>query len=232
MTNVAAVSDTHGMLTPDLIPDCDVLIIAGDFCPNKHYHANGHNVRDAYFQLDWLESQFLPMLSKANADQIVICGGNHDWLLYENETRHRAEELFRITNIVYLNDQSWEYKGLKFYASPHQPWFHDWAYNFPENDHWNGYKVAKATWAKIPNDTNILVTHTPPLGILDKTMEGMKVGCPMLRDRIAQLKISHSFFGHIHECYGQMQLRGTTYVNCSFVTRQMIPNNPIQTFEV
>ncbi len=57
-------------------------------------------------------------------------------------------------------------EGLKFYGSPWQPTFHNWAFNLDRGEE------IKKVWDKIPNDTDVLITHGPPFGILDKTVEG------------------------------------------------------------
>ncbi len=62
-------------------------------------------------------------------------------------------------NFCYLEDSSVQVMGLNIYGSPWQPMFCDWAYNLDR-----GEPCAK-TWAQIPSETDILVTHGPPIGI-------------------------------------------------------------------
>ena len=63
--------------------------------------------------------------------------------------------------------------------------------------------VIPEEWSRIPEDVEILMTHTPALGILDETRRGIEAGCQELRER---LEILHNcrlhVFGHIHEAYG------------------------------
>jgi hypothetical protein len=58
-------------------------------------------------------------------------------------------------------------------------------------------------YARIPSDTEILLTHTPPYGVLDKTRRGKHAGCDVLAARLEQLHACRlHVFGHIHEAHG------------------------------
>lgn len=65
---------------------------------------------------------------------------------------------------------------------------------------------------QIPNDTQILVTHGPPLSVLDGED---KYGCPFLLDFIAQSNIRLHLFGHIHEGFGYVKMKDAHYYNSS-----------------
>jgi Icc-related predicted phosphoesterase len=98
-------------------------------------------------------------------------------------------------------DESVTIEGRVFYGSPYQPWYHGWAFNFPEEP--DGLKEAAAKWSAIPRDTSVLVTHTPAYGLLDQLRRGVHAGCPALRTRLESLtKLRLHVFGHIHEAYG------------------------------
>ena len=71
---------------------------------------------------------------------------------------------------------------MKFYGSPWQPWFCDWAYNLAR-----GEEIA-AKWAAIPSDTDVLVTHGPPLGHGDLCSSGQRAGCLDLLERVHALR--------------------------------------------
>jgi hypothetical protein len=50
---------------------------------------------------------------------------------------------------------------------------------------------------------DVLLTHCPPRGILDRIIVGTRVGDPALRDAVLQrLRPQFHCFGHIHEAYG------------------------------
>ena len=85
-----------------------------------------------------------------------------------------------------------EIDGVKFWGSPWQPAFYDWAFNVPR-----GRQLAEM-WALIPDDTDVLITHTPPYGILDQVENGELVGCEDLREALLRVKPKLHVFGHIH----------------------------------
>ncbi|MEI6873153.1 MAG: UvrD-helicase domain-containing protein, partial [Verrucomicrobiota bacterium] len=62
-------------------------------------------------------------------------------------------------------------EGLKIWGSPYSPRFFDWAFNCDR-----GEDIAQH-WRLIPDDTDILITHGPPAGILDRTIQGDVTGC-------------------------------------------------------
>jgi predicted phosphodiesterase len=220
---IVAVSDTHTMGLRIAVPDGDILIHAGDHT----FRGIEGEVREA---LDWLAS--MPHKHK------IFVAGNHDWYFddYTDKTSFRTWSLKRETavqdllaeypDLTYLEDEAATIEGIKFYGSPWTPEFCDWAFNFPRFD--NG-AFAKDTWAKIPEDTEVLITHGPPAGILDVARGDFgdnRTGCPHLRKRIAQLpNLALHIFGHIHEQYGTETHNGTTFVNAAVNTREYEPLN-------
>lgn len=229
---VAAVSDIHAVLPdPKEVPDCDVLVIAGDYCPNFTYHQHMTNPRDADRQLAWLQGVFTSWAAAINCEEIVVISGNHDWVHWEPATKREARETLRSANLIYLEDTAWEYRGVKFYGSPWTPYFHAWAFNFPQNPA-RARIASQHAWSKIPTGTDVLITHGPPYEILDRTREGNVVGCPYLSEAIIRVRPKLHVFGHIHEGYGQVELNGTTFANVSWVTRDMDSGNPIRVFDV
>lgn len=89
----------------------------------------------------------------------------------------------------------------------------------------------KQYWDKIDINTDILITHGPPHGILDE-VNGCNVGCEELLLAVQRIKPKYHIFGHIHEGYGQKTIDGTTYINCSHVDGKYRPvNQPIR-FEI
>ena len=238
---IACVSDTHGMwqrkseANPSGIeyPEADVLILAGDILANY----SRERTYDANLQLkevEKLDDHFSELKSDGLYDEIVLIAGNHDFCYQKNAIKTQA----LILNAHYLQDSQVELSGVKFWGSPWQPWFWDWAFNFP--NHYENPAQARAhargIWGLIPDDTNVLITHGPQQGILDRTASGMVVGCQYLRDRINELDLKLHVFGHIHESYGQKSLNGLTKefisVNASACNLRYKPVNPIQVVEI
>lgn len=189
---IVCVSDTHGRHRDLTLPPGDLLVHAGDLTRRG--------------RLDELEDfdRWLGSLDRAYRDKVVICG-NHDFCFQEQPQAARA----RVTNAVYLEDGSATVGGLTVYGSPWQPWFGGWAFNLAR-----GPDLA-AVWAKIPAGTDILVTHGPPAGILDRTVRGEFVGCQDLLDRVWEVRPRLHVFGHIHEAAGRADVDGLTFVNAS-----------------
>lgn len=121
------------------------------------------------------------------------------------------------TGVTYLQDSGVELEGVHFWGSPWQPWFMDWAFNLPR-----GQKLAEK-WAMIPDSTQILITHSPPFGILDKLpgREGDNVGCEALMERVHTLPcLQVHIFGHVHSAHGQVQRNGIRFINASICDEQ------------
>lgn len=199
---IVALSDTHmrhahPRLSP--IPDGDVLVHTGDIC--------GHgNITEVIQFNGWLGT--LPHKHK------VIIAGNHDWCFALEEKAERARSV--VTNATYLEDSSTTIDGLKFYGSPWQPRFFDWAFNMDRDE-------LREKWKEIPDDTDVLLTHGPPYGIYDRNREGHYCGCPELKKALKRVKPLLHVFGHIHEGYGMRKQEGTIYANASCVDRNYRP---------
>lgn len=213
---IVFISDTHNLLHTMSIPAGDILIHSGDAT------MNGKVTEVAKFTYD---------LSRLPHKHKVFVAGNHDWLFQRDPVL--ARQLCEEKGIVYLQDQAATIEGLKFWGSPWQPWFYDWAFNLKR-----GPQLAEK-WALIPGDTQVLVTHGPPHGTLDTVSrpagemdatdfgswdDGLldrkhiktHVGCYDLAARIAdKLKtLKVHCFGHIHRP-GVSVEHGVTYVNAS-----------------
>ena len=172
------------------IPDGDVLIHAGDL--------TRHGTLDDVSELnDFLGS--LPHPHK------IVIAGNHDFCF--EQYRKACEEL--LTNCIYLQDQDLIIDGVKYYGSPWQPWFYDWAFNLERGPE------IRAKWELIPEDTDVLITHGPPHGIGDQTTRGEKTGCEDLLEIVEKIKPAVHIFGHIHEGYGLTTNGTTTFINAS-----------------
>jgi predicted phosphodiesterase len=192
------VSDTHGFHDASL-PDGDVLIHAGDGCKRG-------TIDEARAWLDALRRQPHP--------HKLVIAGNHDRCF---ET---TPELVRpLTHgLTYLQDDVTTIAGLRFWGAPWQPWFLSWAFNLQR-----GAEIAEK-WALIPADIDVLVTHGPPHGILDRTYDDRPVGCEELRRVVDRIAPRVHAFGHIHEAYGTQVQGRTLFVNASICTLRYQPD--------
>lgn len=191
---ICAISDQHGFL-PE-IPDCDLLVIGGDISPMQN-------------QQDWWIGEFLPWLMELAARRIVVIGiaGNHDFIIQERGL-HWANEF----PWIYLQDSGIELGGVKFWGTPWQKWFGGWAFNAPENDH--GEEFLEEKFRLIPADTDVVIAHTPPVGILDRVGRS-HVGSVALNRHIQRVTPTLCVFGHIHVGYGVETVEGVTLCNAA-----------------
>jgi Icc-related predicted phosphoesterase len=87
-------------------------------------------------------------------------------------------------------------------------------------------------WAKIPNGVDVLVTHGPPFGVLDRTTTDELVGCEELLMAVERAQPRLHVFGHIHEGAGALVQGRTLFVNASVCTVGYDPDNPIRVVDV
>jgi len=113
----------------------------------------------------------------------------------------RSQDL-RDAGIYYLEHEPFRFTTVagrewKVYGSPAAPFYARGSFQYMT------YKEAEDIYAGIPSDTEILLTHTPPYGLLDKTRRGKNAGCDVLGARLEQLHACRlHVFGHIHEAHG------------------------------
>ena len=132
----------------------------------------------------------------------------------------RARELVGAARVFI--DESVCIKGLRIYGSPWQPRFYDWAFNLDRGE------PLREKWARIPDDTDILVTHGPPYGILDRTSDGEHAGDEELRPVVDRIQPRLHAFGHIHPSYGEWRRDRTTFVNAAVCDESMgLANEPV-----
>lgn len=151
----------------------------------------------------------------------ILIAGNHDFL-FQKDSDVARKLLDTYPDLIYLQDSLIELEGVKIYGTPWQPWFYDWAFNVVKEEE------RKEIFAKIPEGTDILVTHCPPHGILDQTKSGIKTGCRELFIRCMTIRPIINIFGHIHEAYGYKEFDGVHFINASVLDEQyLMKNKPV-----
>ena len=193
---IVVISDTHGQHETLGELEGDVLIHCGDFCLDQ---------RDAEADIASLDAWF----ARQRFRLIVCTGGNHD---FEVEARRaRGETVFR--HAVCLQDEGVSLDGVKFHGAPWTPELSAWAHFKSERD-------LREAWSRIPDDTDVLISHTPPSGTLDQNSRGKRCGCPLLRERVDQVRPWLHCFGHIHASAGMVRGEATTSINAAVVNSQ------------
>lgn len=206
---IDCVSDMHGNF-PTLTGG-DLLIVAGDM-----------TARD--LQKEW--NQFFEWIGRQQYRKKIYIGGNHDNMLQElgSDVMLYARDTvgLRPENAEYLCDSGTEFeyeeeieeehkfrgmisykvkKKLKIWGSP-------WTSQFPGiNPKCCAFthefmQSIKFRWDLIPDDVDILITHSPPYGILDQipTNFGASAGdMDLLKALEDRIKPQLHVFGHIHE---------------------------------
>ncbi|KAG7455912.1 hypothetical protein MATL_G00246130 [Megalops atlanticus] len=224
-TRFVCISDTHSRTDAIQMPFGDVFIHAGDFTelglPSEVKKFN-----------DWLGT--LPYEIK------IVIAGNHeltfdqefmadlikqDFYYFPSASKLKPENYENVqsllTNCIYLQDSEVTVRGLRIYGTPWQPWYYGWGFNLPRG------QALLDKWNQIPDTTDILITHCPPLGFLDWVPRKMqRVGCVELLNTVQRrVQPKLHVFGHIHEGYGMMTDGATTFVNASACTVNFQPMN-------
>lgn len=186
--SVVCISDTHNVKCS--IPEGDILIHAGDLTQSGTF-------KELQATISWLRDQTHPVK--------IVIGGNHDLGL--DETYHKSSSPSSGINhselewgdIQYLQDGSTTVvcpngRHLKVYGSPKSPRHGNWAFQYPrEQDVWS---------CSVPDDTDILITHTPPRAHLDLG----RLGCSYLLRELWRVHPLLHVFGHVHAGYGKEEL--------------------------
>lgn len=206
--DITCIADLHGHY-PEL-KGGDLLIVAGDL-----------TARDTIFD----HADFQGWLNLQPYNKKIFISGNHD---------NNSDKNFHWDDsIEYLCDSGTEFEGLKIWGTP-------WTLTFPGiNPHCTAFtgteEELSAKFAMIPEDTDILISHGPAYGILDKVkINGLyKISEPP--QQVYEHCGSKSLyawlnyvgrplihvFGHIHENYGISEVFATRNdkrmqsINCS-----------------
>ena len=118
----------------------------------------------------------------------IFVTGNHDLCLWEAEGIEDLPD-----NVHFLQDKSIVIEGIKFFGL--------------------GYDHQEML---IPDDADIVVTHEPPIMILDRSA-GIHWGNAPIRNRIQTIKPRYHLFGHAHESYGTIKQDSIMYSNASLL---------------
>lgn len=232
---IAGVSDQHGDLSHN-VPVCDVLAIVGDFVP---LYSSAEDWKQ-WQELRWAEKKYVRWLKKQPAKRIIVSFGNHDIAAFAPDTRALLKEaLESVSNVIVLDDDypSVVIDGVRFSAFPYTPTIQDrnWAFSLSRSKAATIQVIAEAM---IHDDTDVLLSHGPPMGFLD-SVRSERVGCAMLTKRIIEVAPTLVLCGHIHEQRGRREwmwnARGelTRLVNASLCDENYsVRGAKVQTYEI
>ena len=188
--HIISFSDTHRHRIG--IPDGDMLIFAGD---------DDWGTKTSFIN-------FIDYVATFPHKYKIIIAGNHDFYAECNFAEIYMECAKR--GIIYLEDSGIEIEGYNIWGSPYSPTFNDWAFMKDRGD-----EISKH-WDIIPEDTDILITHGPPMYHLDYC-QGGPLGCYDLNVAVNKIKPKVHIFGHIHNQSGIKETPDTIYINASIV---------------
>lgn len=217
MMKIWHISDSHTFHELLTIPEnVDLVIFSGDCSNPRNAIINEQEVRT-----------FITWFSSLKIKYKIFVAGNHDSSI---EKGLITKENFELAGIHYLENDSIEIEGIKIWGSPYTPTFFDWSFMKARD------KLSKI-WETIPDDTDIIIVHGPPKGILDLAYNRDNkleyCGCNALRKRVLAIEPKLCLFGHIHNNddnlnAGTMKLSAyrTIFSNGSVVTDGKFKQGP------
>ena len=195
-------SDTHGLHRNVQVPDGDLLIHAGDF---TNFSKSQSEIVDFN---TWLGE--LPHRHK------IVVPGNHEFFLEADPSKRSL-----LSNATLLINQAIQVEGIRIWGSPVTP-LYGGAFGM------SSVVDRKRLYAQIPDDTDVLVTHGPPYGILDIAPSStLHAGCRELFDAVMRGRPTLHVFGHIHGAHGIVHTHSTTFVNAALGPHGGIDKAPI-----
>ena len=204
------ISDTHTYHDLLKVPRAiDMVIHSGDCSNPRDPYNNEPEVREF---IHWYKS--LPIKHK------IYVAGNHDSSI---EKKLITKKDFEDYNIIYLENDYVTIEGLKIFGSPYTPNFGNWSFMRDRN------KLDRFWHSAIHNDTDIVVTHGPPKGILDKSENRDHqlecCGDKSLLNKLLEVQPAYHLFGHIHNSgdiinagLQKLSICNTVFSNGSVVT--------------
>ena len=177
------ISDTHGFHNLLTIPkDIDMVIHSGDSTNYKDLYKNEVELQD-----------FIYWYSRVKVKYKILIAGNHDITLEKN--LFNIKQTLKDNNIIYLENESVTIESIKIWGSPYTPTFGNWSFMKAR------HKLGKI-WNTIPDNTDIVIVHGPPKGIMDSSFDFNnyieRCGCNALKNKILQIQPKLFLSGHIH----------------------------------
>lgn len=206
MLKISCISDTHCNHSKLVIEPCNILLHAGD------YSSMGRISETKAF-LEWFSNQ--PATHK------IFIDGNHDGLSQDNPSIFDSL-LEEYPGVTYLRNEMAIVEGLKIWGRAITPTFGNWWHMADR-----GSPMMKSSLEIIPEGIDILLTHGPALGILDRTAHGHNAGCEDMLLELQRIKPRFVVFGHIHEAVGNVIIDGIRYINAAVLNeRYRLQNKP------
>jgi 3',5'-cyclic AMP phosphodiesterase CpdA len=227
---IVALSDQHGSL-PE-VPPCDLLIVAGDVCPDRVEGVRADH--DPARQKRWFDEHARPWLAQAPAARRILTWGNHDWCGqvgdFERDAHACATTLRIAVDARTDVPVSAGTQSISVWTTPWSNQFMNWAFMKSRDE-------LAGVYAAIPDGIDVLVTHQPPLGYGDRydptgSGEVERLGNPDLLAAIDRIGPRLVICGHIHGGHGRYEYRGTTIYNVAIVDDTYRPRHAATVIDV
>ncbi|KAK1079402.1 hypothetical protein LTR33_006417 [Friedmanniomyces endolithicus] len=199
---IICISDTHNHSPGEgfTLPKGDVLIHAGDLTNQGSYA----EIKKA---VQWIEKAEFAV-KVVVADAAYELKHAEGWRVQASDTELCRKLMMENKSFTYLENSSALIEipdknvSLRVFGSPYSPdrGRQNWAFQYPE-------ERAEDIWSAIPDDTDVLVTHTPPAGHCDTSSHWLEGGCPGLLATLESVKPLLHVCGHCHEGRGAEILR-------------------------
>lgn len=212
---IVALSDQHGHLPA--IPPCDLVVIAGDVCPDRIGASLAERDPDA--QKAWFDAHARPWLANAPATHKVLTWGNHDWCGQACAFDGDSPAVASTTALQVLVDEGTQVpavgRSISVWASPWSHEYGKWAFLKPRAG-------LAQVYAAIPFGVDILVSHEPPFGHGDRfehagSGEVEHLGSRELLAAIDRVRPRLVICGHMHAGHGRYEHNGIPIHNVSVV---------------
>ncbi|KAM7203829.1 Metallo-dependent phosphatase-like protein [Naviculisporaceae sp. PSN 640] len=103
---------------------------------------------------------------------------------------------FRLANNAWLTVYASPYTPSSASSDPSLPPMGAFQYH---RSHDHGHAFNGMTRAQ---NIDVVITHGPPCGILDRTEDKIRLGCPLLFEAVERARPRMHCFGHVHEGWG------------------------------
>ncbi|RMY58117.1 hypothetical protein D0865_02779 [Hortaea werneckii] len=213
---IVCISDTHKKAPGEgyTLPQGDILIHAGDL-------TNQGSLSEISKAVSWLSQQTSFKIK-------IVIAGNHDLSLDPdyNPLKHAsgwkvappASEVAECRRLLGENDAFTYLQhtshvvnipekaiSLKVFGSPYSPHRggrQNWAFQYDVETE------ASRIWSEIPDDTDIVVSHTPAKGVCDASQHWTEGGCRgLLGEGLGRVRPLLHVCGHCHEGRGAEVVR-------------------------
>jgi Icc-related predicted phosphoesterase len=205
-----ALGDTHARHEQIHLPPSALVIFTGDAL----------DLFSAKSETDlWTQLQSFAAWLNARAQSTIFVPGNHDLVFQLDQDRARA---ILGESVHVLIDESIIIDGVKIYGSPWQPIFMpDQAFTLERDD-----PALAAHWDAIPQDTDLLLTHTPPQGVGDFNGRAHVGDAALTSTLTERVHPSLHLFGHIHGAWAAGSIGPTPCLNVSSFDADWTPRPP------